>query len=209
MKNKVVNEFQNWGDEYLVEFDIAVANLPSSSTSVFRFTSTNGNGLSDGDRIPALFILKDGIFHFVTSVNNNPEYQLNVAFELGKMYHVTILQQKNKEDGKHWYEILIDGESKLKIENIAPRSYTNVKLYASDSYFDPFITNVGSICNVNIQHQDKGLCGLFLCKTNSCTIISSLSIFVQKYLHKCKDTLSNKKVSSHLRRPFWTWSEDT
>ena len=181
MKNKVVNEFQNWGDEYLVEFDIAVANLPSSSTSVFRFTSTNGNGFSDGDRIPALFILKDGIFHFVTSVNNNPEYQLNVAFELGKMYHVTIGQQKNKEDGKHWYEILIDGESKLKIENIAPRSYTNVKLYASDSFFDPFITNIGSICNVNIQHQDKGLCALFYTQ-------SYLSIFVQKYFHQCKDT---------------------
>ena len=72
MRNKVVNEFQNWGDEYLVEFDIAVANLPSSSTSVFRFTSTNGNGFSDGDRIPALFILKDGIFHFVTSASNDP-----------------------------------------------------------------------------------------------------------------------------------------
>ena len=100
MKNKVVNEFQNWGDEYLVEFDIAVANLPSSSTSVFRFTSTNGNGFSDGDCIPSLFILKDGVFQFVTSVNNNPEYQLNVAFELGKMYHVTIGQQINKEDGK-------------------------------------------------------------------------------------------------------------
>ena len=154
--------------------------MPRSWTSVFRFTSTNGNGFSDGDRIPALFILKDGIFHFVTSVNNNPEYQLNVAFELGKMYHVTILQQKNKEDGKHWYEISIDGESKLKIENIAPRSYTNVKLYASDSFFDPFITNIGSICNVNIQHQDKGWCALFYTQ-------SSLSIFVQKYCHKCKD----------------------
>ena len=186
MKNKVVNEFQNWGDEYLVEFDIAVANLPSSSTSVFRFTSTNGNGFSDGDRIPALFILKDGIFHFVTSVNNNPEYQLNVTFELGKMYHVTIGQQKNKEDGKHWYEILIDGESKLKIENIAPRSYTNVKLYASDSFFDPFITNIGSICNVNIQHQDKGWSALFYAKQIHAQ--SSLSIFVQKYFHKCKET---------------------
>ena len=97
------------------------------------------------------------------------------------MYHVTILQQKNKEDGKHWYEILIDGESKLKIENIAPRSYTNVKLYASDSFFDPFITNIGSICNVNIQHQDNGLCALFYAQ-------SSLSIFVQKYFHECKDT---------------------
>ena len=27
MKNNVLNEFQNWGDVYLIEFDIAVANF--------------------------------------------------------------------------------------------------------------------------------------------------------------------------------------
>ena len=37
---------------------------------------------------------------------------------------------------------------------------------------------------------------------------SSLSIFVQKYLHNCKDTLSNKKVSSHLRRHYWCKESD-
>ena len=158
---------------------------------MFRFTTLPGIYGSDGDSIPSLFISNDGKFMFRSSVNNNFNHGLDIDFELNTMYNVSIGQQID-EDGKYWYEILIDGDSKLKIENKNHRSYTNVKLYASDSYFDPFITNVGSICNVNIQHQDKGLCGLFLCKTNSCTIISSLSIFVQKYLHKCNGTLSNK-----------------
>ena len=147
MKNNVLNEFQNWGDVYLIEFDIAVANLPSVDVNVFRFTSTTGAYGGDGDHIPGLFISTDGKFWFRSSFN---AYDLDVNFELGKMYHVTIRQQI-KEDGKHWYEILIDGDSKLKIENITPKSYPNVKLYASDSFNDPFITNIGSICNVNIQ----------------------------------------------------------
>ena len=146
----MVNEFQKWGDVYLVEFDIAVANLPSAELNVFRFTSTTGNYNGDGDRIPALFVNNFGKFMFRSSVNNNYNYGLDVNFELGKMYHV-IIRQQIKEDGKYWYEILIDGDSKLKIENKSPRSYTNVKLYASESFNDPFITNIGSICNVNIQ----------------------------------------------------------
>ena len=149
----MVNEFQNWGDVYLVEFDIAVANLPSYAANVFRFTSTTGSPNSDGDRIPALFILSTGKFNFHTTVNNNYDYLLQVDFELGKMYHVTIRQQV-KEDGKYWFEVLIDSDSKLKIENKNPRSYPNVELYASDSFNDPFITNIGSICNVNMQQGE-------------------------------------------------------
>ena len=154
-KGKLVYEFQNWGDEYLVEFYITVTHLPTSSwTNVFRFTTLPGIYGSDGDSIPSLFITNDGKFMFRSSVNNNFNHGLDIDFELNTMYNVSIGQQID-EDGKYWYEILIDGDSKLKIENKNQRSYTNVKLYASDSFVDPFISNFGSICQVKIQPEPE------------------------------------------------------
>ena len=150
-KDKVVYEYQDWGDVYLVEFFITVTNLPIAETNVFRFTSTTGNDNGDGDHIPLFSIQNDGKLMFRSSVNND----FNYDFELGKMYHVTIGQQIDNEDGKYWYEILIDGDSKLKIENKNHKSYTNVKLYASDSFNDPFISDFGSICHVKIQPEPK------------------------------------------------------
>ena len=140
---------------YLVEFYITITKLPTAETNVFRFTSTTNNYNGDGDRIPIFSINNDGKFLFFSSVNNNFNHQINIDFELGKMYHVTIGQQIDNEDGKYWYEILIDGDSKLKIENKNHRSYTNVKLYASDSFNDPFTSDFGSICHVKIQPEPK------------------------------------------------------
>ena len=119
---------------------------------MFRFTTLPGIYGSDGDSIPSLFISNDGKFMFRSSVNNNFNHGLDIDFELNTMYNVSIGQQID-EDGKYWYEILIDGDSKLKIENKNHRSYTNVKLYASDSFVDPFISNFGSICQVKIQPE--------------------------------------------------------
>ena len=118
------------------------------------FTTLPGIYGSDGDSIPSLFISNDGKFMFHSSVNNNFNHGLDIDFELNTMYNVSIGQQID-EDGKYWYEILIDGDSKLKIENKNHRSYTNVKLYASDSFVDPFISNFGSICQVKIQPEPE------------------------------------------------------
>ena len=131
---------------------------------MFRFTTLPGIYGSDGDSIPSLFISNDGKFMFRSSVNNNFNHGLDIDFELNTMYNVSIGQQID-EDGKYWYEILIDGDSKLKIENKNHRSYTNVKLYASDSFVDPFISNFGSICQVKIQPEPEPIIRLDgLCK---------------------------------------------
>ena len=150
----VISEFKNWGDVYQVEFYITVTNLPTSSwTNAFRFTSTTGNHGSDGDSIPALFIGNHGEFILRSSISNDFHYNKNIEFEKGRMYHITIGQQIDNEDGKYWYEIFVDGNSELKEENKNHKSYNNVKLYASDSFVDPFISDFGSICNVKIQPE--------------------------------------------------------
>ena len=81
--------------------------------------------------------------------------------ELGKTYQITIKQFK--ASGTYWYEIIIDGEPKFKIEiPHQPISYSNVKAYTSHKNFaqflpgldisvDSFTSEFGSVCNFKVQ----------------------------------------------------------
>ena len=104
--------YQNWGPEYSIEFDIVVKKLPNYDwtkgpwINVFHVTSTNENCCNKGDRIPGLFINKDGYFQFTTSMNNYGHDFRNISFTLGKIYHVTIKQ--SKYGSKYWYEFIMN-----------------------------------------------------------------------------------------------------
>ena len=156
-KGKLNEQYQNWGNVFSIEFDIMITKLPISEwMNVFHFTGTNGNCCGIGDRIPALFINKAGYFHFTMAINNNGNYQKNIDFELGKTYHVTI--QQSIIGDKFWYEILINDESKLKLENSNPKTFSSVHLYTSDSWYESFTSDFGTVCNLKIQ-QEAGKLG--------------------------------------------------
>ena len=147
--------YQNWGDEYSIEFDIVVKKLSNIEwINVFHFTGTNKDGppyhLGIGNRIPALFVHKDGFFHFTTSLNNNGNYPKNSNFVVGQTYHILIKQSKH--GSKYWYEIIINGESKLKKENKNAKSYPTVRFYNSDPWWESFTSEFGNVCNLKVQH---------------------------------------------------------
>ena len=144
MENQV---FQNWGRLFTVEFDLTITNAGSGWTNVFHFTANVDQG-HYGDRIPALWIHSAGYFHISSSFNGGNYYQ-NFDFELGKMYHIIIQQYKGLTDD-YWFEIIIDDESKFKIQNKFQRSFSNVKFYASNPWLDPFSSEFGSIGNMTI-----------------------------------------------------------
>ena len=145
-------EYQNWGNVFLIEFDIVITKLPINDwMNIFHFTGTTKDCCSIGDRIPALFINRAGFFHFCTAMNNNGNYCKNINFELGKTYHVII--QQSKSGNKFWYEILINDESKMKIEKPNPKTFSTVHLYTSDPWFDSFTSNFGNVCNLKIQQE--------------------------------------------------------
>ena len=149
-KGKLSKHYQNWGNVFQISFDIVVTRLPYSSwMNVFHFTATNRNCCGHGDRIPALYINRNGHFYFISLLNNNGNYYRAVKFELGVTYHVTIQQSKSGDN--FWYEILINGESKLKIENSNPKVFSTVRLYTSDPWHDSFTSDFGSVCNLKIQ----------------------------------------------------------
>ena len=131
-----------------IEFSIKVNKLPSSTwTNVFHFTADGANG-KYGDRIPALYIHKDGYFQVCSAVNDNENYIVDIDFEVGRQYQMAILQYRNQT--QHWYEVMIDGTYKCQIENTQPRSFPNVKFYASDPWIASFSSNLGSVCNLKI-----------------------------------------------------------
>ena len=155
-QGKVFQEFQNWGSLYTVEFEITVTTTGPGNhngwTNVFHFTANDNYG-DYGDRIPALWINIDGYFHICSTVsgNHNRCYQKN-DYELGKQYQITIKQFI--ANGTYWYQIIIDGESMLMIENTQPQSFSSVRLYTSDPWYTSFTFDFGSICNVKIQQGE-------------------------------------------------------
>ena len=54
---------------------------------------------------------------------------------------------------QYLYEIIVNGESKLKEVNLNPKSYANVLLYTSSPWSQPFTSEFGSICNFTVEHD--------------------------------------------------------
>ena len=151
-KSLLIEDIQNWDETYSVKFEILVKKLPTSEwMNVFHFTATNDNCCRTGDRIPAVWIHKDGYFHICTSLNGNANACKNIGFELEKTYQVTIKQVK---DGRqYFYEIIVDGISKFKEENKKPLKFPTVSLYGSDPWYDSFTSEFGSLCNFALNQE--------------------------------------------------------
>ena len=158
-KNKLVKEFQNWGKAFKVEFTIKVTKLPTKTwTNVFHFTANNGDRETYGDRIPGLWIHNSGNFYVCSAVSGITDYAKFVNLELGKEHQMTIQQllevDSDQGTSRYWYEIILDGESKFLIENRQPKSFANVKLYASDPWYEPFSSDLGHVCIINTISRD-------------------------------------------------------
>ena len=150
----MVKEYQNWGHVYTIQLDIKitylpstlVTNLPPDWLSVFQILERdNKAGI---DRKPAIFVnynLKKLYFYYTVSGVK----ELTVDIQLNKLYQIVI--QQFKEGKKYWFEIIIDGVSKVKIENTQPKIFSNVKFYAGNPWYEPFSSEFGSISNIIIS----------------------------------------------------------
>ena len=147
----MVREFKNWGENFKIEFNIKITKQPGDYINVIHFTA-NGNGLVYGDRIPAVYI-RGGKVYFFSAINGNFNHNYQFDYQLKHMYHIIIKQYKGKGYNglAYWFEIIIDGESKFKIQNTQQKSFPNVKFYASDPWYDPFSSEFGCFGNITIS----------------------------------------------------------
>ena len=156
VRSKEVLEIKNWGKLYMIQFEITIKNSGEGWINVFHFTVGSDNS-NYGDRIPAMWIKRNsgseaGRFHIASAISDNKDMDKEYDYELGKKYQITIKQFKDNENvywnyPAYWYEIIINKESIFKMQNIAPQSFPNVKLYASDPWYNSFSSYHGSVCN--------------------------------------------------------------
>ena len=147
--NSQKKTFFNWGEEYLVEFDINIKRyLPTSIQWVNVFHFSNGNNVGGrGNRIPGMWINKRKFLHFISTVNREPQHRYDfLNFELNKNYHIIIQQTKDKESKKTTYEIWINGELKHSALNHTPEKYDVITLYLSDEWY-PSFGDFGEVSN--------------------------------------------------------------
>ena len=120
-----------------MEADITVNKIPSVLwTNIFHF-SNNGECCGNGDRIPAVYIHKDGYFNIASTVWN---LNKNVNFVIGQKYHLKI--QQFQSEGKTIFEVEINGITEYSGEytHSARKSFWNVKVYVSGPWHKPSFT---------------------------------------------------------------------
>ena len=106
-QNFELDTLEEWGPLFRISFDLMIYyKVNHDWSSVFAFKGNRGEGNFDkyGDRIPAIFYHQEGYLHFTNAVSGYTNYQINYGIELGKWYHIDILQ--SQMDGKVNQELI-------------------------------------------------------------------------------------------------------
>ena len=136
--DNVLQVIPKWGAQFRVSAYITVtdSHFKHNWENIFQFTK-GGSHAQYGDRIPAMWAHRDGYFMISSAVSGDKNHRYKFAYEFGKQYQV-VIQQHQKTDGKVMYEIIIDGLLMYEIENTLPKNFTNVKVYLSNKWQQPF-----------------------------------------------------------------------
>ena len=89
-----------WGRTFGVTFLLWIEAYPSEQpwAELVRFTSTEGNCCSQGDRIPAIFLHKDGFIYICSQIGTQPNrcQRVNVDLQSWTLVELTQDHEGNK-----------------------------------------------------------------------------------------------------------------
>merc|ERR1712079_793688 len=117
-------------------------------------TTTNGNCCGIGDRIPAIFTDKRGFIQVGTQIGNHGNKWKNVNLNAKTWYNLELMQYGL--NNKYYFVIKLNGARKWIVENSSPRTFNNVKVWASrashgfppaDAYIKDLGLGVIETCN--------------------------------------------------------------
>merc|ERR1711915_290077 len=135
-RNSNVRKYTEWGPTFSISMDVEINSWGSGWSSLFRVSQTSGDCCSNGLRYPAVFINGDGYLHITTSLNNNGNMHWNLnSIPLKKSFNLAILQ--TKEGNEYFFNVHINGESKVREKNNNILSKGNAKFYIGDKYYQP------------------------------------------------------------------------
>ena len=67
----------SWGPQFEISLQLWIETFSSGWTEILRFTSTEKNCCSPGDRIPAIFANQAGYIHVTSQVGTNGNHYKN------------------------------------------------------------------------------------------------------------------------------------
>ena len=138
-----------WSDEFKVEFDAIVTEIPPGTKGKNLFHLTTGEDSGEGGRLPAVFVRQNQNFLICYHVNDDTNYCIkNYKYELNKEYHFEISQHKNSK-GEAVYSIKVNGETFHEVVNTTPLKFKDVKLYLSDPWYETFAP-FGKLSNLKV-----------------------------------------------------------
>jgi len=138
-RNKIVNTLPYVHEEYRVSFDVFVREIKENlEWQSILHLSIGENCKVPGDRIPGVWLNKNGRLHVASAVNGKTNHVYNTpsAFPLNKWVSIVVEQKRIEED--YFYTITVDGEQLHSVQNNkGVRRYEDVKVYAGDPWYEP------------------------------------------------------------------------
>ena len=113
-KDNLVATLPSWGDQFDVSLELWIESFtPSNSngwSELLRFTATNKDMGSAGDRIPAIFANDNGYIHVVSQIGTNANANKNINIKTKTWTKVEIKQYQ--ENGKVFFKQYLDNINK-------------------------------------------------------------------------------------------------
>ena len=104
-KDNLVATLPSWGDYFDISMELWIGSYSGANkngwTELLRFTATNKDCCSAGDRIPAIFAHKNGFIHVTSQVGTNGNAYKNFNIKTQTWTKVEIKQYQ--ENGKVHY----------------------------------------------------------------------------------------------------------
>jgi len=151
-KNRELTELPFIGKDYDVSFELKITKFGTDAfQSVLHLTLGEDHG--NGHRIPGVWVTAEKKLFISSSVSGNANKEDTVPKELeaGKWIKVHISQKL--VDGKYMYEVKVNGESVVNVENTKPEQFGPIKVFAGDNWYP----NVeGQIRNLHIATKPEG-----------------------------------------------------
>ena len=109
-KNNLVATLPSWGNDFDISLELWIESLTPTNkygySELLRFTSTNKDCCSAGDRIPAIFANKNGFIHVTSQIGTNGNAYKNVNIKTKTWTKVEIKQYQENGEVFHLNNLL-------------------------------------------------------------------------------------------------------
>merc|ERR1719436_1408668 len=132
----MIDTLAKWGKQFSVSFSFRLNTAPNQAHHNLIHFTLGGNCCGYGQRAPAVWITKDSALLVVMALNGKGNARFDwPGLVVGAWYK---LELRQKEDGGAIvFEVIVNGMKVFSKENSQAREFEQMKVYASDPWYEP------------------------------------------------------------------------